>query len=306
MLLTHVLNQKCPNCGKEGKFGNVNITGDTVNRGCKFCGKWNNIPLPPLKKDILYLDQFFLSHAFRNNEQPFVDAVNRIQEIASQQLLVCPYSRIHMEETHLWRHDEKNKLFEFIKQTARGHEFSTTYSIKEKQLVNSFSNFLQSNNDHFSIKENHAFNDNIHAWDDYFWIDIRPYIGDIDEIRKGKDESVSSLADIFDGWRHSVATFEEDRRSEAIGYADSLLKQYIEGITKLAENGPQEYFNLSIESQYVRNLLYFDKDELSYKDRIKRVTTFLLSDYFVNTPYIDISCQLFAVLRKLVHCDISF
>ena len=103
-----------------------------------------------------------------------------------------------------------------------------------------------------------------------------------------------------------MATFEEDRRSEAIGCAYSLLKQYIVGITLLAENGPQEYFNLSIESQYVRNLLYFDKDELSYKDRIKRVTTFLLSDYFVNTPYIDISCQLFAVLRKLVHCDISF
>jgi hypothetical protein len=292
--------KKCPNCGKEGKFGNVNITADTLNRGCNFCGKWINIHLPPVKKDILYLDQFFLSHAFRNNEQPFVNAVKRIQELASQQLLVCPYSRIHTEETHLWRRDEKNNLFKFIKQTARGHEFLPAYSIKENQLLNSFSNFLQSNDEHFSITESHAFDGHIHSWDDYFWVDIRPYIGDIEEIRKEKEESVSALVDIFDGWRQSEASFEDDRRSEAMGYADSLLKQYVEGLAKLATRGPQEYFNLSIESQYIRDLFYINEGTLSYEDRAERIKAFLISDYFVNTPYIDISCQLFAILRKLV------
>lgn len=300
MLLTHVLNQKCPNCGKEGKFGNVNITGDTLNRGCNYCGKWNNIPLPLLKKDILYLDQFFLSHAFRKNEQPFVDAANRIQQLASQQLLVCPYSSIHTEETHLWRHGEKNKLYEFIKQTARGHEFLSAYSIKKNQLASSFSNFLQSNSEHFSKKDSNAFDKNIHSWDDYFWVDIMPYLGDIEEIRKGKDEAVSALVDIFDDWRGGEATFEEDHRSEAKGYAESLLRQYVDGLAKLATSGPQEYFNLSIESQFITTLLYFDKDELSYKDRVERLKAFLVSDYFLKIPYIDISCQLFAVLRKLV------
>lgn len=300
MLLTYVLNQKCPNCGKEGKFGNVNITGDTLNRGCNFCGKWNNIPLPLLKKKIIYLDQFFLSHAFRNNEQPFVEAVERIEQLASRQILVCPYSRIHTEETHLWRHDEQNKLYEFIKQTARGHEFKPAYSIKENQLVNSFSNFLQGNNQYFLRDDSHAFGENIHSWDDYFWVDIRPYLGDIDEIRRGKDEAVSALVDIFDGWRSSKTTFEEDQRSEALGYAESLLKQYVDGLAKLSIGGVEEYFNLPIESQFITTLLYFDQDKLSYEDRIKRIKTFLVSDYFIYTPYIDISCQLFAVLRKLV------
>ena len=300
MLLTYILKQKCPNCGKEGKFGNINITGDTLNRGCNFCGNWNNIPLPSLKKNILYLDQFSLSHAFRSNEQPFVEAVKRIEQLAAHQILVCPYSRFHTEETHLWRHDEKNRLYEFIKQTARGHEFLPSYSIKENQLVNSFSNFLQGNNQYFLTEDNHAFGENIHTWDDYFWVDIRPYLGDIEEIRKGKDEAVSALVDIFDGWRRSKANFEDDQRSEAFGYAESLLKQYVDGLARLSIGGAQEYFNLSIESQFITTLLYFDKDKLSYEDRIKRIKAFLVSDYFVNTPYIDISCQLFAVLRKLV------
>lgn len=300
MLLTHVLKEKCPNCGKEGKYGNINITGDTLNRGCTICGQWNNIPLPALKKNILYLDQFFLSHAFRNNKQPFVEAVQRIKQLASKQILVCPYSKFHTEETHLWRHDEKNKLYEFIKQTARGHEFSPDYSIKENQLATSFSNFLQSNNEYFLTKDRHAFDENIHSWNDYYWVDIRPYLGDIEEIRRGKDEVVSALVDIFDYWRRSKATFEEDQRSEALGYAKSLLKQYVDGLSRLATSKFQEYFNLPIESRFIRKLLYFDEDKLSYEDRIKRIKAFLVSDYFVNTPYINISCQLFAVLRKLV------
>ncbi|MFQ5713874.1 MAG: hypothetical protein ACE5GU_07575 [Candidatus Scalinduaceae bacterium] len=300
MILTHVLKEKCPNCGNEGKYGNVNISSDTLNRGCSVCGQWNNIPLPPLKKDILYLDQLFLSHAFRNNKRPFVEAVQRIKQLASKQILVCPYSRFHTEETQLWSHDERNKLFEFIKQTARGHEFSPDYSIKKNQLVSSFSAFLQSNNEYFLTKDSDAFDENIHSWDDYYRVDIQPYLGDVEEIRRGKYEAVSALVDIFDGWRSNEATFEEDQRSEAVGYAKSLLNQYVDGLSKLATSRVQEYFNLSIESQFIRTLLYFDEDKLSYEDRIKRIKVFLVSDYFVNTPYIDISCQLFAVLRKLV------
>ena len=46
--------------------------------------------------------------------------------------------------------------------------------------------------------------------------------------------------------------------------------------------------------------MHLDKDTLSIEKRIERIKNYLNSLYFVNTPYIDISCQLFAVLRKLV------
>ncbi|MCX5804990.1 MAG: hypothetical protein NT010_02815 [Proteobacteria bacterium] len=118
-------------------------------------------------------------------------------------------------------------------------------------------------------------------------------------MRKGKSASVSALVNIFEGWRKGKATFEEDRRSEALGYAESLLTQYWENTVKLAA-GTLDYLSMPIESRFVKELLYFDEDTMSFEDRVERIKTFLRSDYFVDTPYIDISCQLFAVLRKLV------
>lgn len=300
MIITYVLKTKCPQCGTVGQYGNVNVSGEVLRRGCNACGHWEHIPLPPLKKQVIYLDQFFLSHAFRDKTKPFVDAAKRIEGLANRQLLVSPYSSVHSDETRLWRHEDQEKLFEFIKQTARGREFAPTYSIKQSQLVASFRAFLNSDAEHFGVEERHAFREDIHSWDDYFWIDVRPsYLSDTEEMRKGKSASVSALVNIFEGWRKGKATFEEDRRSEALGYAESLLTQYWENTVKLAA-GTLDYLSMPIESRFVKELLYFDEDTMSFEDRVERIKTFLRSDYFVDTPYIDISCQLFAVLRKLV------
>lgn len=301
MLITYVLKEKCQKCGTAGHYDNVNISADTLQRGCNACGHWERIPLPPLKKQVIYLDQSFLSHAFRDNAKPFVAAAQRIESLASRQLVVCPYSSVHSDETRLWRHEDQERLFEFIKQTARGREFAPTYSIKEAQLVASFRSFLNSGAQHYGVEERHAFRKDIHSWDDYFWIDVGPsYLVDAEEMRKGKSAAVSALVNIFDGWRKTEATFEEDRRSEALGYAQSLLTQYWEGTVKLAIGTVADYFSIPIESRFVRKLLYFDEETISFENRIERVKTFLRSDYFVNIPFIDISCQLFAVLRKLV------
>jgi hypothetical protein len=300
VLITYVLKEKCPECGNTGQYGNVNVSADTLNRGCNACGYWNRIPLPPLKKQVLYLDQFFLSHAFRDNAKPFVAAARRIEDFANRQLLVCPYSSVHNDETRLWRHEDQERLLEFIKQTARGRKFAPAYSIKQAQLVRSFRSFLNSNAQHYMVEGHHAFRKNIHSWDDYFWVDVRPsYLADTEEMRQGKKAAVSALIDIFDGWRKTEATFDEDRRSEALGYAQSLLTQYWESTVKLA-TGVADYLSQPIESRFVRELLYFDEETISFENRVERLKTFLRSDYFVNTPYIDISCQLFAVLRKLV------
>ncbi|MER9849608.1 hypothetical protein NKJ55_20150 [Mesorhizobium sp. M0106] len=115
-LVSYVLGD-CPGCGAENKFGNVDVYGDYVYLGCGRCRYNERHPLPPVKKKVLYLDQFFFSHAVRGKEARFVEATKRIVELAALQLLVVPYSSVHEEETHQWsRHQE---LLEFIKKTSR-------------------------------------------------------------------------------------------------------------------------------------------------------------------------------------------
>lgn len=128
----------CPSCGRKDSYGNVNVSGNTLSRGCLSCRHWDRIPLPPLNKQILYLDQFFYSHAFRGINKNFVEAKEKIQKLAYDQLLVAPYSDVHEDETHLWTPEQREPLWKFIKQTSAGHDFWPEYHVKETQLDRAF------------------------------------------------------------------------------------------------------------------------------------------------------------------------
>src|SRR4051794_9920251 len=115
MLIARVLAEPCPKCGKVGQFGNVNVSHDTLLRGCNSCGARVRIPLPQLRKKVLYLDQSFLSIAFKDKDARYVQAAMRIADLTHRQLLVCPRSHIHEIETNLWKADSKAALWDFVR-----------------------------------------------------------------------------------------------------------------------------------------------------------------------------------------------
>lgn len=129
----------CPSCGKKS-FGNVDVYGSHVLRGCGACEYKDRVPLPPVKKKIIYLDQFFLSLAFRQSNARFVEAAELIKKLASFQLLVAPYSTVHEDETHQW--ERYAELFSFIKATSRGHVFLSAYDVARFQLERAFDAWL--------------------------------------------------------------------------------------------------------------------------------------------------------------------
>jgi len=299
MLITHKLDEPCPSCGQVGHYGNVNVGDNLLNRGCRSCGKWFRYPLPELKKEIIYLDQFFLSHAFRKQERPFVEAVERIKELAARQLLVCPYSSVHTDETHLWRHEQQEELYEFIKQTARGHKFRQSYEIKQNQLIASFDVFRNQAPSAIEINERDAFHENIHKWDDYFWIDLRPILGDLEAMRQGKSAAIAALVGLFPDWAKLTTSFQEDVAEEARGYGRSLMEQYLKMVASVAEDF-MNYLHSPIDASYVETLLHYDSNTMEIELRLQRVSEFLSSEYFANVPNVKVSCELFAVLRKMV------
>lgn len=286
MLITRHLDESCPKCGFVGRYGNVNVGNNILNRGCNNCGEWIRLPLPDLRKKIIYLDQFFLSHAFRDQEQPFVDAANRIKDMAARQLIVCPYSSVHTDETHLWRHEQQEELFKFIKQTARGYQYNQAYEIKQTQMHRAFEAFI-SNGDLFqNIKERDAFRDDIHRWDDYFWIDIRPFLGDLEEMRQGKAAAISGLVELFPEWAKLTTSFEEDTDMEAKGYGRSLIDQYLQMVVNVGSGNLLSYMDAPMDTMYVESLLHYDSSSMEIDERLKRIGAFFSSRYFSNIPKI--------------------
>ena len=132
MLVSHVVGN-CPGCGGVRTFGNVWVRRDHVLRGCKRCKYSERIPLPTLRKKIVYLDQCFLSHAFRAKDKRFVEAAERLREASALQLMVAPFSTVHEDEANLWKGHEK-ELMQFIKSIAIGHSFEPDYDVEQTQL----------------------------------------------------------------------------------------------------------------------------------------------------------------------------
>jgi hypothetical protein len=300
MLISRHLDEPCPTCGVTGKYGNINVSGNILNRACNNCRQWARYPLPDIRKKIIYLDQFFLSHAFRDHEQPFIDAANRIKDMAARQLVVCPYSSVHTDETHLWRHEQQENLYKFIKQTARGYKFNEAYEIKQEQMHRSFDAFRSNSEIIQPTEDRDAFRDEIHRWDDYMWIDIRPFLGDLEAMRQGKVAAIEILVDLFPDWANLRTSFEDDVSMEARGYGKLLLDQYLQMVANVGTGNLKSYMDAPLDTMYVESLLHCDSKTMEIDKRLKRIGAFFSSPYFTSIPNIRISCGIFAVLRKMV------
>jgi hypothetical protein len=219
--------------------------------------------------------------------------------LAARQLLVCPYSSVHTDETHLWRHEQKEDLYKFIKQTARGHSFSQSYEIKQNQMVASFDAFRSQASNNIMVDERDAFHENIHKWDDYFWINLRPILGDLEAMRQGKADAIKALIDLFPDWAKLTSSFQEDVAEEARGYGRSLMEQYLRMVASVSED-VMNYMHSPIDATYVETLLHYDSNVMEIELRLQRISRFFSSEYFANIPNVKVSCELFAVLRKMV------
>jgi hypothetical protein len=293
----------CPGCGGIKKFGNVSVGGSHVLRGCLSCQYSVRVALPPIRKKILYLDQFFFSHSFLEKDRRFVEAAQQISKISADQLLVVPYSSVHEDETHQWHGyggKDKEDLVRFIKSTSRGHEFEPAYEVERSQIARAFQSFRSEDSPTFKLQDEDALDRKIHDWDDYLWVDVGRYWGNIELARDLKQESVEALVDdAFPNWRQSTLTFEEQVSVEMRETAKGYLSAYAEYAARLMSGDFDAVWNAPLLSTIVESLLQCLPPENS-EARIKQVMQFFTSRHFEGMPYLWLSARIYAVLKDMV------
>jgi hypothetical protein len=299
MIIARPLPSACPRCGVWGKFGIMRIANNKVHRGCNSCGAVDDIHLPALRKKVLYLDQNFLSHAFRKKNIVFVEAAKRIASLAARQLLVCPWSPLHETETRQWRSDEQQNLLAFIKETARGHRFRTPHGVQWSQVARAFLDF-EATRASRPIEPDDAFEGDVHQWDDYFWIDVTGFaFDDPERVRAGKEGVASGLVAAFSLWRRQVdTTFENHIALETKEYASALLKAFVTLLEARMRGDVDGVLNAPIDSEIVDRLLREFDSSVPTEERMKAIRRFLGSSRFADIPYVWMSCRLFAMLRE--------
>lgn len=296
-LVTYVLGD-CPGCMAQNTFGNVDIYSDYVYRGCKRCRYHDRVDLPPLRKKVLYLDQFFYSHAFRGGDARFVAAAERIAQLASLQLVVAPFSSVHEDETHLW--EKRDELFKFIKATARGHAFEAAYEVERTQIIKSFQAWLAGESAEYPLDQSDAVEDDVHHWDSYMRIDVGRYMGDIELIRDLKKQSIEGLVNLFEGWRKLQTPFEEDLVAEYQVAGKAYMDFYLDFALRVAGGDYMAMFDAPIISMVVQTMLHVIPDEVPSDQKLRRCVEFLGSDHFKELPYQWLNAHMLATLKLLV------
>lgn len=299
-IVSYVLGD-CPGCGRKNSFGNVEVFGGKqVYQGCQACDYHVQIPLPKLKKTIVYLDQFFFSHAFRGQEQRFLDASARIERASSLQLLLAPYSSVHEDETHLW--SGRDELFRFMKAVSRGHKFQYAQEVHRFQLLRAFKAWRANESPAYQPEEGDALRADVHGWDSYFRVEVGRYIGDVDLIRSLKNQSAEGLVGLFDGWRQLKTTFEEDLRAEHEVAAKGYIDFYIEYMARTAAGNHSAMLNAPVMTMVVESIVHLlRRDGTPAEDCLRVCAQFLMrSEHFKQTPHQLLAARMHATMKSMV------
>lgn len=302
MLVTCVLSD-CPDCKGKNSYGNVSVHGNHVLRGCKYCQYSTTVFLPEIRKKVIYLDQFFFSHAFRGGDVRFATAVERVKRMTHLQLLVAPYSSVHEDETHQWRgHKDKShqQLMDFIKATSRGAEFEKAYRVEETQVLKAFEAFLAGGPSEYVFEVRDAIQGALDEWDDYFRIDVGGYMRDIELKRTLKTQAVQDLVNVFDQWQQSTQTFDQDVALEMHDAGKNYLQSYLRKVNRIAQGDFNAAIDSPIVATVVEHMLHYLPKETPRAEAINRCAEFFQSEHFAQVPNVWISAHLFPTLKDMV------
>jgi hypothetical protein len=297
-LVTRVIGD-CPKCGMEKAFGNINVYSTFVLRGCVACTYKEEAWLPPVIKRVLYLDQFFFSKAFRAGDSRFTEAQDLISRLTALQLLVVPYSSVHEDETYQWA-EKHHELIEFIKSSARGHEFKRSYEVQHNQIFCGFRAWLAGDGSSYCIDRKDALPKDIDAWESYFRIDVGGYYKDANVLRELKGRSIEGLVDLFDGWRVSTTSFDQDLLAEQAAAGKAYIDLFIEFAARIAVGDFSALSMSPIMSKVVEGMLHLVPEEVPKEQRLRKCAEFLFSDPFRELPYQRLNARILAAMKALV------
>jgi hypothetical protein len=298
VLVAHVTGP-CPQCKATNCFGNVSVNGNHVSRGCRSCNHRDTLPLPLIKKKLVYLDQFYFSHLFRSNNSAFQEISKQIKHLNSLQLVATPYSPVHLAESRLT--SRFSDLAQHIKVEASGKRLYAPYKVDRAQTFDAFNRYLRGLGTKYTTNLKHVCAEDLHAWEDYFFVDIGEHFPETLESQKqGKEESVKELLEVMGFWRNSTGSFEASMDEEHSGGVKVVFPAFLKYLTALFSGDSKVVASKSINVDTIEKLFLSAPEELELDKKLLYVFEFLMSEHYRSLPKHDLSARIFVALRMMV------
>lgn len=315
----------CPNCGKQS-YGVLGIHGDSYSRRCKDCLYPNGqrrhdsiFPLPAIKKCVIYIDQFAISNMMKALN-PETDAHKkgtlpkfwhelfaRLDTLCKAQLIVCPQSFIHVDESRVTPfYNALKKMYELLSGDA---VFQDPDSVLRSQLLQHARNWIAGNADNeIALTREDAFFRDFDHWKDRIQISMNSRIQPewFEEYRENRQRVSEALARVFQRW-----TTEQDRAfedwffEEICGYGKRVIKSVRAHLNRqmeihngLTQPSLNDLFGSGDVTMFHLITKLMRESGLSDEQAIAKAIEFLQSPSLQKVPAIKISSMLWAAIAR--------
>lgn len=187
--------RQCPKCGKPDTFGTLIVYDDSFTRRCTDCWHTDSITLPELNKKVIYIDQFAISNMMKAlnakteaNKKGRVETFwhtlfDKLDRLCKRQLIICPDSKIHTEESLMTGYFEVLKrMYELLSQ---GVTFEDEETIRVCQIYEHAFNWASGNPaKQISLNVDDVIYGKINAWQSRYIVSVnmsfqRAWVDDI-------------------------------------------------------------------------------------------------------------------------------
>jgi len=256
-------------------------------------------PLPVVAKKIIYLDQMVISNIVKAKEDRWRLLHARLVELDAMQLIVCPFSEVHLEESMLaaeWR--DRLKL---LYRTIGGVAFRTPREIETAQLLTAIRSWLGSPGP--SVREA--------AWEESFESDPHRWTADMNvfasfstdeavvtSLRESKLATKANMDTLCDHWRRNPLTFEQDCVAEIEGYARGVIEPYrlLAGGRRFDPRTPPGWHLGAVLVHRLACEVAESRPDIA--DPAEIVREFFASDACKAVPFLDISGRIWATIAQ--------
>jgi hypothetical protein len=226
----------CPNCGRQA-YGVLMIRGCAYRRRCRECWHSEEYRLPPIKKKIIYLDQFVVSNIMKLRtpalkahdavaSEPFwAELATMLEKLRCLQLICCPDSREHQNESLTSRfYQDLKKTYESF---SGGISFHGCDEIRQQQIAHLARAWANGNEPVFDFNPQEIVYGDLHGWNDRIYVVTNLNYGQwVDDLRKQRESAHTGITDIFNRvWKAETHNFDFWYEAERSDYQKKHVLQ---------------------------------------------------------------------------------
>lgn len=284
-------------------------------RRCIHCWFDQRLPLPALKKRIIYLDQFVISNMMKEldpateNASGFYRSLfERLDRLSKLQLIVCPDSPIQDHESVV--DTRYKKIRSVFRQLSHGVSFQDPKTLRYVDIMRAFRCWLGGKPSERGIDWHLALRPNPDVWYDDIRIQLNFTVPGLpQELNEAREHITKELHQTCEEWRADRSfNFRHVFDNELDASARVILDRYVRYTAHFAavSSGRAPFDDEVSFPPQEATLISRMLSELapscpSWDERFERIRAFFVSRHFRTVPGIRISALFWATIAREIN-----